>query len=605
MIPRVLLLDESCDLHRLSDVNRGPYQFIVCLFWNAPETRERLTRLLGGTCYSLGDMIESVERWEREAYSLARRFCDLGPKYMDLRLRQYLCEPIYRDFLTLGASEVCLDFLDNLRRKLELDKLEVEFILSERNLNVMNLRKSVSRANDSLIFRPCLERAYMPQGRSSRLPLLKRMMRHFRGFRISREWEALAWYLVEKLDGEYRGRCRLSVFVKSKPTRAGGVTFFSSYLNNSSILKNWEPLMPGRVDWLVTNYYARKGISAESSSVYWIWEFGGPGNYKSRAKDDCAVDSLGSDSDSTKLEVEKKWLCYSRAWQRWTSGELSSVLHLSYCWENYLDKVKPKLVVVANQWGIEGWFTEIAKSRGIPILQVMHGAVGGYLYTQTPIISDGMVVPGCFWKKLWAADQRRKIIVYNPLDYIRTVEKVLISHRKRITFFSWPLSEVSFYSLSELVDGFIHIFHRVLSEGDYEVMVRAHPLENPSDFVRRWEELYGPLPKTLYVGKFEPLNHILGRTDVAVMFRSTAMLNCLVNSIPVIMPGWIDFGWNDALMNVPGMYLAPDFGNLEKQLLKWLNESPEFKEESTEYFISSSEAGREELVSLIKNVVES
>ena len=101
------------------------------------------------------------------------------------------------------------------------------------------------------------------------------------------------------------------------------------------------------------------------------------------------------------------------------------------------------------------------------------------------------------------------------------------------------MTKKQFYNHSEFVGNLICLFRNMLVEGQCEVVVRFHPAENPSDFVDRWQQSWGPTPPGLFLSKHEPLNEILAKTDVALMFRSTIMLNCLVNDIPVIMPGWI------------------------------------------------------------------
>jgi hypothetical protein len=148
---------------------------------------------------------------------------------------------------------------------------------------------------------------------------------------------------------------------------------------------------------------------------------------------------------------------------RWPSDHLNSLVNLTHCWENYLEKVKPRLIVTANQWGIEGWLGRVAKKRGVAVLQIMHGVLGGYFYTRTPVISDAMIVPGEFWRSLWPADQQGKIQVFNPEESFPLVGKRLISDKRHLTFFSWPLRSSHFYNFSEFSDWFIKIFKKLLN----------------------------------------------------------------------------------------------------------------------------------------------
>src|SRR5208337_219371 len=118
---------------------------------------------------------------------------------------------------------------------------------------------------------------------------------------------------------------------------------------------------------------------------------------------------------------------------------------------------------------------------GISVLQIMHGILGGYFHTQTPIISDAMIVPGEFWKNLWPEDQRSKILAFNPPEYLPPIARPLNDSPRTITYFSWPLAMAPYYNFYEITDGFIRIFHDLLTKKDIFLIVRAHPLENPTD----------------------------------------------------------------------------------------------------------------------------
>jgi hypothetical protein len=292
-----------------------------------------------------------------------------------------------------------------------------------------------------------------------------------------------------------------------------------------------------------------------------------------------------------------EWAASSGAWEKWRAVEFRLLARLTSCWEAYLEQASPRLIVTANQWGIERWFTQIARDRGIPVLQAMHGVLGGYLYTQTPIISDVVVTYGEFWRELWPADQRHKMISLAPESVIRPTR-----HRvpaQRLTFFSWPLDRLEFYNAAELSDGFNGMFAYLLGIG-MEVTVRAHPLENPRDFVVRWKEKHGAVPGGLKVVKSESLERTLDDTDIALMFRSTVMLDCLARGIPVLMPGWIDFSWNDALRDLPSVYLARDFDDLREQLLDWRARPPEVGDRSG--FLQSEPANLPAVESLFTGV---
>jgi hypothetical protein len=134
-------------------------------------------------------------------------------------------------------------------------------------------------------------------------------------------------------------------------------------------------------------------------------------------------------------------------------------------------------------------------------------------------------------------------------------------------------------------------------------MVRAHTRENPSYFIQRWRHLYGSLPKGLYIVKNEPLAQVLAKTDVALMFRSTVMLNCLFNRIPIIMPGWIDFDWRKVLDDIPGIYMADDFPDIENCLEEWLGQPPSISDEVVNNFVHPPGAGGDIFCAHVKDLM--
>jgi hypothetical protein len=92
---------------------------------------------------------------------------------------------------------------------------------------------------------------------------------------------------------------------------------------------------------------------------------------------------------------------------------------------------------------------------------------------------------------------------------------------------------------------------------------------------------------------------------MALMYRSTVMLNCLANGIPMVMPGWIDYGWNDDLGELTNCYVAQDFRDLEARLWSWIEQPPPDSEEKNNHFLRPSGTGRKEFTSIIGSLIGS
>lgn len=587
---RILILDEDVDLATLSVHEATLYRSVLCLFWLAPSTRTALEQSLGTRCFGLADMISSGMAWGERAYDLAKQVAQGGPSYGPLFWRSYLMEALYREAHKATLLAWVVDFLEGLRQKWALSALTVDGILDKRTAHLFS---SLLTGHPTLAYRSLSHHGERGLTGEAKGPLARLAARVGEAC-VTGGWRTQAMDLIESLDKTFRWRTCLGRWKGHRCVSQGRVAFFSSYVNNSRVLSSFADLMPFEVDWIIVNDSARRGLPMNRHNYFWIWEFAGAS--PSKIPDERL--------ESTDSPLISGWLDRSPLWQSWTALEFSLLLRLTACWENYLSQAKPRLVVMSGQWGIEGWFTHIARAHGIPVLQVMHGALGGYLHTRTPVVSDQMVVSGDFWRHLWPEDQREKIIVNNPLNRFTKVEKRPESRKRRLTFFSWPLVAGTYHNFSELMDGFIPIFHRIISGTGCHVTVRAHPQENPSDFVHRWRRLKGPLPSNLQISKQEPLEHVLKNTDVALMFRSTVMLDCLLNKIPVVIPGWIDYGWNKRLLDAPGVHLASDFLDLEGQLLEWLDHPPLMKEEFCQYFIRPPGAGSFDFRRQIDHLVE-
>jgi hypothetical protein len=538
----------------------------LCLFWAAPETRERLAQLSGDACYDLREIVGPVEGWERRANALTEAVCQAGPRYRGLYWRAYLTEGLYRECLRLLALLDAVGMAARICQEAGQNEVPIEYVLAPDLARALDL----AAAGQAVISpRPHASlrggAASQPRGR------LSRQGRRIREILTVGNWQAQAMNLLDEIDRDYTVRSRLGRLAPPR-LEPGGVAFFSSYVNNSRTLHDFVPLMPLPITWIATNYSAAQAARETGQRVYQLWRCGPP---RVETEADTAHEEhaplLGS-SDPVH-QVASRWLADHPLWHNWVRRWFPMLRHRTGCWDAFLSAANPRLIVMANQWGIEGWFMDLARQRGIPILQIMHGIVSGHLHTQTPVRSDALVVWGELWRSLWPERERARILVYNPRTPTRVAAHRTSRQKPQITFFSWPLDQVAFHNQQELLGGMIDVLHTLLQQGWCDVAVRFHPLENPDSFLRQWRDRHGPVPEALVLGKHDPLAQVLARTDVALMFRSTVMLDCLASHIPVVMPGWLDSGWGGSFAQLPGVYLAHDYSDLLAQLVDWLRQS--------------------------------
>lgn len=563
----ILVIDDSFDLGELESLPVEGVAFVLCLFWAAPETMARLEAQTGARCVPLRDVLGSVSEWEREATETVRSICEQGPRRRGLAWRSYLSQPLYHELLYWYLAKRTFAFL---RQECNSNpSITLELLVTPRLASAFELLH--------LGGGPAVVMKHRRSNSNPVPPRWKRLAQ--RGYELVMlgGWRLQAWHLLAELDYDYRWRTCWHTGVPAR-FRSRAITFFSSYFNNSRTQKAFAPYMPTPTQWVFSNLSGREGAGAMQNPGAWLWQF---------APKDLAH-PLPSDDEletgDTQLDV---WLKSSRVWVSWQRRELGALARLTWCWENYLETFKPRLCVMASAWGLDGWLSRIASAHGIATLDLLHGALGGYFYTKTPIKANGMIVWGEFWRNLWNEVEREKIAVFSPPELFPRIEK-RPADKKRLTFFSWNTAVMPQYSHSELTDCILASLHELAQSPQVQITIRLHPAQHPADLVRFWEKKYGALPKNLRWSKREPLSEIIAETDVALMFRSTVMMNCLHNDIPVLIPGWIDFAWNDLLKDVNGIYLATGFKDMQDQMQKWLAVPPCGFKETAAMFANST-----------------
>lgn len=592
---RVLLLDDRFDPDRGALPARGTLLAVACLYWIEPAAAERLSARAGAPCHGLDQIAGSVFSWGRAAFELASSVVESGPLYRGLPVRTYLTEGLYREAFVPELMRLLASWLESQRLGAGLSELVVEGSL--RPADESMLRRSLEGS-------PNLR--YEQSGGGSTRPLptvaerdtvLGRWRSRLGEARATTNWRRFLQEFVEAADRTGRLRAGWSRRRPVPVVRRGEVVFFSSYENNTRTLASVAGDMPLPVTWLLANRSAQRGLPLASVGVS-LWRFAGREPPEAGEASE-SVDPSAPPSDDA-LHV-REWLEQSAAWRSWRWTESRLVAVLTACWERFLDRASPRLVVTANQWGIEGWLALLAQRRGIPVLQLAHGVVGGHLYTRTPVLSDALVVWGDFWRRLWPAGERQKILVYNPRGLMAPIARRPGSGRPRLTFFSWPLSQLRFYNEVETLNALLPLLHRLLERG-CRLRIRAHPLENPAGILALWRARFGPPPPHLTISKARPLEADLAETDLALMFRSTVLLRCLVSGIPVVMPGWMDFGWSERLEPGGGIFAAPDFARLEDRLTAWLEE-PARVDHQAQDLVAPPGGGREAFRELVEDLI--
>lgn len=564
---RVLLVDDRLDVDWFQQAALGRFDFTVCLFWAAPETRAQMAKRTQGAVYGIYDVVGTVEQWEKGAVEIVEVVCASGPSYGGLKWRNYLDERLYGQALGLELMRRALGLIQEQAEARGEGEIAIEYVL-QRDLatHLQVLRETgKDKARVKNIAPPTLTGDL-----EARPLLLRRLYRRWRVMRVTGGGRTQARELLAQMDSRYLWRVRGKRLRGVTPkTEAGRIGFFSSYANNSGTLAKYQQTMgsdAGAVDWVLLTDSAGRGASEVTGNKFWLWDFADGRGMPVEVQDAPTVEA---ESDAGRRALLERWLPGLGVWHDWVGSELPTLVQVTRFWEAYLERARPRYVVMANQWSVEGWLMLVARAHGVRVVQLMHGALGGEFYTQRPIKSDEMVVWGEFARSLFADADRDKIMARDLIDFF---PKVTRSKRtpKNFTFFSWPLLQIPFYNASELWGGILDVLHE-MAEAGYAVTLRLHPMENAATVVDLWTKRFGAMPPQVRVSQSEPLADVLMDTDVALMFRSTVFMDCLVNEIPVVMPGWIDFGWNEPLRGVPNVYLVSGWGELKEKTREAMN----------------------------------
>jgi len=359
---KVILLDNTFDLTSLKDMQGDRYHAVICLFWAASSTKQTLSCGLGGSCYALADIVGSDMAWGESAYRSARQIVQVGGSYGDLHLRTYLTERIYQECHLLTLFIAVANFIEQLRREYEAPEVAVDGVLPQESASLL---ATILSNYPNLRYDNVGYCSQIHQRSRSQNSVINRFAERIQEACLTGDWRSQTMDLVEWMDKTFQWRTHIGCRMRHPKVPKGGFTFFSSYLNNSRALSPFVDLMSGPVNWLLTNNSSLRGLPNKGKKDHsWIWQFARqePFNREVMNEDIGYKDGV----DSEKSDLLKAWTTISPTLKNWNSVERSLLVTLTQCWETYLEEVEPRLVVTANQWGIEGWFTQIAKRQNIP-----------------------------------------------------------------------------------------------------------------------------------------------------------------------------------------------------------------------------------------------
>jgi hypothetical protein len=286
---------------------------------------------------------------------MASQICDHNFIYSSLPMLIYLKERLYKE---LHTTYLLIEMINFIKNKYNYkDNLTIDVFLNEDLFHFLEMSFNNYCFNNLKYHNNKLA----PKTRK----IIESFLNKMREASLTHDWKTFGMHALESFDNTYRWR-----FLKGRHSRhpimqKGGITFFSSYLNSTRRLEAFENLMPQPVNWVITNYFALPRLPS-NRNFFWLWQFAKPRDRKF---------VHGDIYQHLENNFLKTWLSLSPVWQSWERIEQTMLLRLTQCWECYLQETQPRLILMANQRGIEGWFTLIAKKYNIPVASVPRSPV--------------------------------------------------------------------------------------------------------------------------------------------------------------------------------------------------------------------------------------
>lgn len=530
----LLILQAADDCVRPGHLSLTSHDAVAVAFWASPEFLARLERAGTRIAWALGQMARDYSNIIKQLYALARHYLKVVP--------------LYREINPLVGWEVAI-----------ANALVIPVVAFKAHRHVLSEYSAKPRVN--FLTPGDFQRAFFSISTDGGARLTISPGNGFSGrrrspvHRLISFWRLcgeayrdgdparLIWTPLEVLDGCYKLRTR---FWPTSSIAPGGSWFYGSYVNYTHSLGRHAVHRRTSPRWVINNYSARRGLP-EGADWHYLWQFVSSDSRwaehrQTEEEARAAIHQVPAYVDGLPLRAllsANSIICdlLSRA--------LPQFLTEIDLMDAFLERAQPEELWVANQWGSEGFLVQLAKRRGIRVIQVQHGVLEQY-YACAPIYSDRFLVWGEFWKQLVNPEARDRVEVVNPGMEVVPVERKRTAGLARVTFFTAPPDLIPFWNPSVVLWEVITLLHRLVEAG-HPIIVRVHPVDRIQTWRSAWIRYAGTLPPQVRFDKGGSLKPVLRETDVAIMFFSTVFLNCLASGIPVVSLGWYPFMWREAL----------------------------------------------------------
>src|SRR5262249_48025480 len=127
--------------------------------------------------------------------------------------------------------------------------------------------------------------------------------------------------------------------------------------------------------------------------------------------------------------------------------------------------------------------------------------------------------------------------------------------RPRVTLVTAPLDVLPFWNPQQAAREAAIVVSRLHRRG-FSATVRVHPRDRIVDWQAAFARAGSAVAADIEFENAPPLEQVLAKTDVALMFSSTVFLDCVARGIPVVSLGWYPGQWRQALERTRAIQFA-------------------------------------------------
>lgn len=375
---------------------------------------------------------------------------------------------------------------------------------------------------------------------------------------FANEWRQV----MERIDPFHRR----SGFTRRKPQPRHAVWFYSTAYTFTRIGLIYEPYFPTPFEYLIENPMAGglplKSAGRSFSSPY---EFTSLDMAPSGREVAEAREQILTHLKSIKLAPEdaaaRDAYLVSAGFSTFMQRLLPRGLFQTRLFERFIEATEPAAVVVGNPV-FEGYALHAARKAGIPTLLLQHGVLGDFCQFSDPPV-DQYIVRGGFWRDFLAPEPRKRALVLNPVDSMKASETAQ-SLRRKVLFLTAPYSMQEYWNETDLDDILLALL-KACEDELAELVIRVHPLEQ----IGTYESVMHRLSREksgicVSYSQGGDLDELLQHAAVAVMFSSTAFMDCLRHRVPIVSFNWHDFSYKRQVAESGVFHFCESLADLRK-----------------------------------------